>query len=123
GDLHAGASSRPDEDGEVVGDALARLEGSRFDDAHLAGKMALGANTIAAVGIELRGVYNFTRRADTSRFHLGDMRFPRAVAALATYTGLKKRRRSKSVLRTRKRLQSAGVALQAGGLHRTGKGE
>src|SRR5262245_57025379 len=104
GNLHTLASAGADEDREIVRESLTKPVGLSFDDAHFSGKMALGANAVAAVGIELRGVYNFAERICTSRFHSDDVRLARAVAALATYASFKKGFRSESVLRARKRL-------------------
>src|SRR5204863_8782985 len=72
-------------------------------------KMAGCANAIAAVGRELGRI----NHGSAAR----DMRFTRAMAALAGNTGLAKGRRGITVLRARDGFKPTRMTRQAGGLY------
>src|SRR5438309_8383126 len=78
-----------------------------------AGEMALRADAVAPLRVELRRIDDLRRSAMPARRHLRYVPLPRSVAALATYATLPERRRAEAVLGAGHRLQPAGVALQA----------
>src|SRR5436190_15418056 len=104
-DLHFTAA-RTDKGSLMIGKAFPWLKWMfvpAMHDTDLAGKMALCANALAPVRLELCGVHDVARTA-----HVG---LARTMATLAADSVLQKRRHCKAILRTGQRLQSARMAL------------
>src|SRR6185436_5150740 len=81
-------------------------------------QMALRANRVPARRVEFGRVDDFTRPGCPARSHLRDVISPRPVASLARDSAFEKGRSAEPVLDAGQWLQPAGVALQAGRLHR-----
>src|SRR5208283_5508302 len=109
----------PDEDRERIVQPAACLErlpvAPRPHHPDFARQVALRADTVAPLRVELRRIQDGGPALTASQCHLLNVRFSGTVTPFAGNTAFPKRRRAISVLRLRHCLEEAGVAGQTCG--------